>query len=97
MTETIALEWAPLWDAMKTTPAAWIPTTEKMYWEMLEVLPPEKMIGRNFLVGEADHHNADGRAVYACFTKLGDSYRARYLTVDEFMQEHGHIPARELR
>jgi len=94
---TTTLEWAPLWDAMKTTPEAWIPTTEKMYWDMLEVLPPRKMMGTNFLVGEADHHNADGRAVYACFTKFGDSYRARYLTVDEFMREHGHIPARELR
>lgn len=94
---TTTLEWAPLWDAMKTTPEAWIPTTEAMYWEMLEVLPPRKMMGTNFLVGEADHHNADGRAVYACFCKFGDSYRARYLTVDEFMREHGHIPARELR
>jgi hypothetical protein len=86
MTETIALEWAPLWDAMKTTPDAWIPTTEKMYWDMLEVLPPRAMSGRTFLVGEADHHNVDGRAVYACFTKLGDSYRARYLTLAQFKE-----------
>ena len=91
------LEWQELWDAMEANPDAWIPTTENMYWEMLGVVPPIKMLGRNFLVGEADHHNADGRAVYACFCTFGDSYSARYLTVAEFMREHGHIPARQLR
>jgi len=93
----IPLEWQALWDAMDTNPDAWIPTTEKMYWEMLEVLPPEKMIGRNFLVGEASHHNSAGEAVYSCFTQHGDTYKAKNLTVAEFMREHGHIPARELR
>jgi len=94
---TISLEWQALWDAMDANPEAWIPTTEKMYWDMLEVLPPEKMIGRNFLVGEASHHNSQGEAVYSCFTKFGDTYKAKNLTVAEFMREHGHIPARELR
>lgn len=83
---TTTLEWQPLWDAMKTTPDAWIPTTEKMYWDMLEVLPPRAMSGCTFLVGEADHHNANGRAVYACFANLGDSYRARYLTLAQFKE-----------
>jgi hypothetical protein len=78
------LEWQALWDAMKETPSAWIETTECMYWEMLEVLPPEKMIGANFLVGEADHHNAQGEAVYACFKKVGSKYFARYLSIDQF-------------
>ena len=95
MTKT--LEWQPLWDAMEANPADWIPTTENMYWQMLEVLPPTKMIGRNFLVGEAERHNSNGEAVYACFTKFGDTYKARYLTLAEFMREHGFMPARELR
>ena len=55
------------------------------------------MIGRNFLVGEASHHNSDGEAVYSCFTQFGDTYKAKNLTVAEFMREHGHVPARELR
>ena len=91
------LEWQPLWDAMDANPDAWIPTTESMYWAMLEVLPPEKMLGRNFLVGEPLRSNGKGEAVYSCFTKFGDTYKAKNLTVAEFMREHGHIPARELR
>jgi len=78
------LEWQALWDAMKETPSAWIETTECMYWDMLEVLPPVRMTGRHFLVGEADHHNAQGEAVYACFKKVGSKYFARYLSIDQF-------------
>lgn len=91
------LEWQELWDAMEANPDAWIPTTEKMYWEMLVAVPPIKMLGRNFLVGEASHHNSEGEAVYSCFARFGDTCKAKYLTVDQFMREHGHIPARELR
>ena len=91
------LEWQPLWDAMDANPDAWIPTTEHMYWEMLGAVPPEKMLGPNFLVGEALRHNSEGEAVYSCFAKFGDTYKAKNLTVDQFMREHGHIPARELR
>ena len=88
------LEWAELWDAMDANPDAWIPTTEAMYWEMLEVLPPRKMVGENFLVGEPSRHNAKGEAVYSCFTKFGDTYKAKNLTVNQFMAEHGFIPAK---
>jgi hypothetical protein len=91
------LEWKELWDAMDANPDAWIPTTEAMYWQMLEVLPPIKMLGENFLVGEANDHNENGEASYACFTKFGDTYKAKHLTVKEFMAEHGYIPAKELR
>ena len=78
------LEWAELWAAMDASPAEWIPTTEAMYWQMLEVLPPRAMRGRCFLVGEALRDNENGQAVYACFNKLGDDYFARNLTVEEF-------------
>jgi hypothetical protein len=76
--------WNELWNAMKETPSAWIETTEQMYWDMLEVLPPVRMTGRHFLVGEADHHNAQGEAVYACFKKAESKYFARYLSIAEF-------------
>jgi hypothetical protein len=91
------LEWQALWDAMDANPDKWIETTEKMYWEMLEVLPPRKMIGGNFLVGEASHDNSEGYPVYSCFVKHGDTYEAKNMTVVQFMAEHGYIPARELR
>lgn len=76
--------WAALWDAMKATPHEWIETTEKMYWDMLGVLPPVRMDSRKFLVGEADSHNAQGEAVYACFKKQGERFYARYCTVYQF-------------
>jgi len=76
--------WAELWEAMKETPSAWIETTEKMYWDMLEVLPPVRMDCSKFLVGEADHENSAGEPVYACFKKIGSKYFARYLSVAQF-------------
>ena len=87
------LEWDDLWAAMDAAPDAWIPTTEAMYWHMLEVLPPRKMIGHNFMVGEPLRHNDAGEAVHACFTKFGDTYKARNLTLAQFMQEHGFAKA----
>ena len=93
----IKLEWQALWDAMDANPDQWILTTEAMYWEMLEVLPPRKMIAGNFLVGEALHDNSEGYPVYSCFVKHGDTYKAKNMTVVQFMAEHGYIPARELR
>lgn len=91
------LEWAELWAAMDSNPNAWIETTEAMYWEMLGAVPPRKMIGRNFLVGEALRDNSEGYPTYSCFTKFGDTYKAKNMTLKEFMAEHGHIPAKELR
>jgi hypothetical protein len=76
--------WDELWDAMKDTPSAWVETTEEMYWEMLEVVPPVRMDNRKFLVGEAHHDNEQGEAVYACFKKLGTRFFARYLTIAQF-------------
>ena len=83
--ENPLLEWQPLWDAMESNPNEWIPTTEKMYWDMLEVLPPRKMIGRNFLVGEA-LRDIDGIPVYSCFSKFGDTYKAKNLSVAQFLE-----------
>ena len=91
------LEWQALWDAMDANPDAWIPTTEAMYWEMLGAVPPRKMLGRNFMVGEPLRHDAQGHAVHACFTKFGETYKARNMTLEQFMAEHGYIPAKELR
>ena len=85
---TAPLEWQPLWDAMDAHPADWIQTTEKMYWEMLEVLPPRAQTSRGaFLVGEAVRDDAQGRAVYACFKKSGGQFYARNLTLEQFSRE----------
>jgi len=42
--------------------------SEKKYWEMLEVLPPEAMVSNAFLVGEPTDHSKD----------LSGNYNARY-------------------
>ena len=78
------LEWSELWAAMKAAPTAWIETTEAMFEHMLNCVPPRAQAYGAFLVGEADHHNSSGQAVYACFTFNGKKHRARYLTHAEF-------------
>ena len=84
------LVWAELWAAMRPEPHPWILTTEAMYDDMLNCLPPRAMGNGCFLVGEADHHNSDGRAVYACFKQIhGGGFEARYMTVAEFNELKG--------
>ena len=78
------LEWQALWDAMEANPSEWIPTTESMYWEMLEAVPPRAQKKTAFLVGEADHHNADGYPVYSCFKRAGDTFYAKNMTFKQF-------------
>jgi len=81
------LEWEALWDAMDLNPAEWIPTTEAMYWEMLEAVPPRKQNRSSFLVGEADHDNAEGYPVYSAFKRVGDNFYAKKMTYEQFMTE----------
>lgn len=78
------LEWSDLWTAMKESPCEWIQTTEHMYWRMLECLPPKAHARGAFLVGEADRHNAQGQAVYACFKQTAAGYFAKYMTLEQF-------------
>jgi len=96
-TDMKPLEWQELWKAMDANPQGRIPTTGAMDWHKLEGLPPRKMLGQNFLVGEAVRSNGHGETVYAGFTKFGDTYKAKNLTLAEFMAEHGYIPKKELR
>ena len=80
------LEWSALWNAMDAAPAEWIPTTPAMHDEMLGAVPPRAMARGAFLVGEPARHDSDGRAVYACFRRIGDSFAARYMTHAEFSE-----------
>jgi hypothetical protein len=78
------LEWQDLWDAMDANPGDWMPTTENMYWQMLECLPPRKQTQNAFLVGEPLRHNGHGESVYSCFRQKGDLFEAKNLTVKQF-------------
>ena len=85
---TQKLEWQALWDAMDAQPEAWIPTTEDMYWQMLECVPPRAQTRAAFLVGEPRRHNAAGEAVHACFKETrGGEFFARNLTVQQFKEQ----------
>lgn len=81
---SVPLEWADLWNAMNNSPVSWIPTTENMYWNMLEAVPPRAMFAGAFLVGEPFNHNAQGEPIYAMFRYVGNEYEARYMTLREF-------------
>ena len=82
---THPLEWSDLWAAMDAQPTEWIETTEAMYWQMLECLPPREQDGARFLVGEPKTHNAEGKAVHACFWEKADGrYFAKHMTVEQF-------------
>ena len=84
LNSTTPLEWDELWNAMRSSPESRIPTTESMYEDMLDVLPPVAMANGAFLVGEPDHHNSKDEPVYACFMRSGDNFKAQYLTVEQF-------------
>ena len=78
------LELSALWTAMDAAPEAWIPTTEAMYWEMLESVPPRAQKSCSFLVGEPKTHTDEGKAVHACFKKVGNAYFAKHMTVAQY-------------
>jgi hypothetical protein len=78
------LEWQALWDEMDANPETWVLTTEKMYWEMLECVPPRAQSKRAFLVGEPLRHNSQGEAIHSCFRQVGDEFHARNLTFKQF-------------
>jgi hypothetical protein len=82
--QSAPLEWSALWKAMDASPQEWIPTTEAMYWEMLECVPPRAQSRIGFLVGEPLRSDEDGNAVHACFRGVNGQYSARNLTVNEF-------------
>ena len=90
---TTALTWSALWEAIgdeyhnanvEQREPRLIPTTREMADEMRGVVPPRLHTSAGFLMGEANHHNNAGRAVYAGFVRLGSDWFARYATADEF-------------
>lgn len=67
----------------------WVETTQAMFDEMLNVLPPADQRGGGFLVGEAHHHDPQTHEeTYAGFleTDVNNVTRffARYLSVRQF-------------
>ena len=87
------LEWSALWNAVEVENNAalaenreprLIPTTETMFHEMLNVVPPAAMSSGQFLVGETVYHDANGADVYRAFFQYGKRYGSRLATLREF-------------
>lgn len=82
-----ALEWDELWAALDANHDEWVPTTEEMFWNQLEVVPPRCQEMRAFLGGEPVRSNAAGEYVYHCFKHSSTGYYARNMTVAQFEEE----------
>ena len=82
-------QWCEEKQREQLAPITWQETDKESYWEMLEVLPPERMAGGAFLVGEPmDHLAATGESTFEMFRKQGAKYYvcSRPVTIAEFNQ-----------
>ena len=84
-----ALEWNELWEVMRAKPDEWIDTTENMYINQLEAVPPRIQIRGAFLCGEPYTHNREGKAVYVAFRSIQGMVQAKYMTFEQFRREVG--------
>ena len=67
--------------------------SEEDYFEMLEVLPPERMADGGFLVGEPTRSNIAGELLYDCYVhKNGRFYYGGELTTKDFDLFTGSVP-----
>lgn len=82
-------QWCEEKQHAQLAPITWQETTKESYWEMLECLPPERMSGGAFLVGEPmDHLASTGEATFEMFRKQGSKFyvASRPVTIAEFNQ-----------
>ena len=82
-------QWAALWSAMQANYNAksgeWTETTEHMFHEMLNAVPPRATKRGAFLNGEEWTHDEDGNGIFSAFRELpGNRYAAKYMTLAEF-------------
>lgn len=59
-------------------PGQKVEISEYIYFDLLECLPPRKMIGNYFEVGEADHHDSEGRPIFRACWKEHDKFFTGY-------------------
>jgi hypothetical protein len=76
-----------LWEAMRQDQSKWVETDEETYWDMLETLPPIRMLKGAFVFLEPLHTDSEGYTVHACFKTVKGRYYARYMNVPEFDKE----------
>ena len=82
-------EWCAERRSKQLGPVTWNESTEEQYWEMLECLPPARMSGGAFLVGEPiDHIAGTGEPTFEMYRKVGDKFfvSSRPVTSREFSE-----------
>ncbi len=65
----------------------WEEVTRERYWEMLEILPPERQAGGAFAVGEPLSHLRSVSppvGVFDCYVRVGGRYFHRAEAIDRF-------------
>jgi len=68
-------QWCEEKQRAQLAPIRWHETDEETYWEMLECLPPARMAGGAFLVGEPmDHLASTGENRFEMYRKAGGKY-----------------------
>jgi len=80
-------QWCEEKQRAQLAPITWQKTDKETYWEMLECVPPARMAGGAFLVGEPmDHLAATGESRFEMFRKRGPKYyvASRPVTIAEF-------------
>ena len=81
-------EYSALFEIMDAHPRQWVPTTEKMFHDMLEVLPPVAYCNvknwTGFLMGEPVTHDTHGDAIYSAYICVDGKFYAQNMTVKEF-------------
>ena len=81
-------EYSALFQLMGASPRQWVPTTEKMFYDMLGALPPMKLRTdggwTGFLMGEPVNHDAQGDAIYSAYICVDGKFYAQNMTVKEF-------------
>jgi hypothetical protein len=76
-----------LWEAMDKDHSKWVETDEETYWDMLEMLPPIKMIKGAFVFLEPLRTDSQGYTVHACFKTVKGRFYGRYMNVPDFDKE----------
>lgn len=76
------LEWRDLWDELNRKNVSgddsWTLTTEDMYYEMLNSVPPRDYFTGGFAAGEPVRHSRNG-ALYHAFKVEGNKYYAKLM------------------
>lgn len=59
-------------------PSQKVEVSERVYYDMLNCLPPRNWLGTYFEVGEAHHHTPEGKPIHRAFWKEGERYYTGY-------------------